>query len=36
LYNLKTDPFEKENLATKHPARVKAMTKLLDGWWRPA
>lgn len=35
LYNLKTDPFEKNNLAAKHPDKVKAMTQLLDGWWKP-
>lgn len=35
LYNLKTDPFEKNNLAAKHPDKIKEMTALLDDWWAP-
>ncbi|HUT33739.1 MAG TPA: sulfatase [Planctomycetota bacterium] len=35
LYHLKDDPFEKANLAEKHPDKVAALTKRLDEWWRP-
>lgn len=35
LYNLKSDPFEKNNLAKDHPDKVKELTALLDGWYKP-
>ncbi|MBN2328736.1 MAG: sulfatase [Candidatus Omnitrophica bacterium] len=35
LYNLKEDPFEKINLAEKHPDKVDALKKCLDEWWNP-
>ncbi|MGJ8696183.1 MAG: sulfatase family protein [Verrucomicrobiaceae bacterium] len=35
LYNLKDDPFEKSNLAPKHPEKVEALTKALNAWWSP-
>lgn len=35
LYNVKADPHEKKNLAEEHPEKVKAMTKVLDAWWKP-
>src|SRR5262249_32647869 len=34
LYDVKSDPFETKNLAEKQPAKVKALTKTLDGWWK--
>lgn len=33
LYDLKSDPFEKTNLAEKEPERVKRLTTVLDAWW---
>jgi len=30
LYNLKNDPYEKNNLWDKHPEIVKRLTKLLE------
>jgi arylsulfatase A-like enzyme len=33
LYNIFEDPYEKENLATKHPKIVKALKKDLNKWW---
>ncbi len=36
LYDLKDDPFEKTNLAGKHPATVRRLRALLDQWWNPA
>ena len=35
LYNLKSDPLEKENLATKNPQRVKELSELLEKWYVP-
>jgi len=35
LYDLKADPLENKNLASDHPDKVKAMTALLDGWYKP-
>ena len=32
LYNLKTDPWEHENLAPKHPPEMDKMKAALDGW----
>ncbi len=33
LYDLKKDPFEENNLATKESSRVTALTKKIDAWW---
>lgn len=33
LFDLKADPFERNNLAEKHPGKVKQLTALIDGWW---
>ncbi|MFO0846774.1 MAG: sulfatase [Gemmataceae bacterium] len=33
LYDLKSDPVEKTNLAAKEGERVKRLTALLDAWW---
>jgi uncharacterized sulfatase len=33
LYDLAADPTETANLADKHPDRVAALRKTLDGWW---
>lgn len=33
LFDLSHDPEEKQNLAEKHPAKVQALTRLLDAWW---
>ncbi len=35
LYNLKTDPFERENLAAEKPERVEQLRALLNEWWNP-
>ena len=35
LYDLAKDPTETENLALKHPDRVKPLKRKVDGWWRP-
>jgi len=35
LYNLKKDPFEKNNLAEEHPGKVMELTKVLNNWWKP-
>jgi len=35
LYNLKLDPTEATDLAAKEPAKVAALTKLLDAFWKP-
>jgi len=35
LYNIKTDPAEKANVADKHPQKVAEMTKLINDWWSP-
>lgn len=34
LYDLAADPTEEKNLAEKHPDKVRALTKKLDGWWK--
>jgi arylsulfatase A-like enzyme len=34
LYDVKRDPFEKENRADKESDRVKALTATLDAWWK--
>lgn len=35
LYDLSEDPLEVYNLAKDHPNKVKEMTALLDGWYKP-
>jgi uncharacterized sulfatase len=35
LYDLKQDPWEKNNLAGQEPARVKELSGKVDEWWRP-
>lgn len=35
LYQIATDEHEKTNLAGKDAERVKAMTAVLDAWWKP-
>jgi arylsulfatase A-like enzyme len=35
LYDVSKDPHETENLAAKHPDKVTALAKRLDGWWKP-
>lgn len=35
LYNLKTDPYEKENVATEHPDVVERLTALQMKQWNP-
>lgn len=35
LYNIKTDPAEKTNVADKNPKIVAEMTKLINDWWSP-
>ncbi|MBP3959416.1 sulfatase [Gemmata sp. G18] len=35
LYDVAKDPTEKDNLAAKHPDKVKDLTKRLDAWWKP-
>ena len=35
LFDLKKDPAEKNNLATKNPKRVKELSALLDEWYMP-
>jgi uncharacterized sulfatase len=35
LYNLADDPFERLDLAAKHPQRVEHLRGLLDAWWKP-
>ena len=35
LYDLKADPLETKNLATKNPKRVSQLQKLLDQWYLP-
>jgi arylsulfatase A-like enzyme len=34
LYDVKRDPFEKENVANKEKVRVEGLTKTLDAWWK--
>ncbi len=34
LFNLATDPHEKQNLAGSNGDRVGQLGKLLDGWWK--
>ncbi len=33
LFNLKADPYEKDNLAAKEPARVMRLSKKIESWW---
>jgi arylsulfatase A-like enzyme len=33
LYRIRTDPWEKQNVADKHPDAVAELTKRIDGWW---
>jgi uncharacterized sulfatase len=33
LYDLRRDPFEKENLSTKRPDDVADLLRRLDAWW---
>ncbi len=33
LYEIVTDPFEKQNVADQHPDVVKRLKKLIDQWW---
>jgi uncharacterized sulfatase len=33
LYDIKADPWEKENLAGAQPERVEVLTKSIDAWW---
>ena len=35
LFDLRTDPHEKTDLADKAPRRVSRLKSLLDTWWRP-
>ncbi len=35
LYDLKSDPLENRNLATKHPQRVAKLSELLKRWYIP-
>jgi len=35
LYNLRDDPWEKNDLASREASRVKRMTRQLDDWWQP-
>ncbi len=35
LYDLRNDPFEKQNLAAEHPETVRRLTEKLDAWWAP-
>ncbi|MGB0762041.1 MAG: hypothetical protein ACPGPS_21005, partial [Rubripirellula sp.] len=35
LFNLKTDPAEKENLASQEPALVQELGELLENWYVP-
>lgn len=34
LYDVKRDPFEKDNQAEKEPKRVESLTATLDAWWK--
>ena len=33
LYDLRRDPFEKEDLSAKRPDDVAALLRRLDAWW---
>lgn len=35
LYDLSKDSAEKDDLAPKHPDKVKELTQKLDAWWKP-
>ncbi len=35
LYDLRRDPWEKSDLAVRHPGRVKQLQRQLDAWWTP-
>ena len=36
LYDIVADPFERNDLAAKHPAIVEKLTAELDDWWTVA
>jgi len=36
LYDLKADPYEKKNLATENPDKVRELRALIDAWYQPA
>jgi arylsulfatase A-like enzyme len=36
LYNLRNDPWEKNDLSATQPGKVKQLSKQLDKWWLPA
>ena len=35
LYHVATDPWEKQDQAATQAARVEALTRQLDAWWKP-
>lgn len=35
LYNLKEDPFEKENRIATHPSEARQLIEEIDAWWIP-
>jgi uncharacterized sulfatase len=35
LYDLRTDPWEKNDLANQSPRRVRKLATELDAWWKP-
>jgi len=35
LFQVATDPFEKVEVASKHPERVQELMRALDAWWTP-
>jgi len=35
LYNLRDDPWEKNDLAASEAARVRKLARQLDAWWEP-
>ena len=35
LYDLRTDPWERDDLAIESPKRVKELLGKLDVWWKP-
>jgi uncharacterized sulfatase len=36
LYQITKDPFEKNNLASEKPEKVRELTRILNEWWKPA